>query len=61
MILAMFASFDPRKNVSNWAWHDLWILALWGVGSVFVAARRWSWAPRSAQESRLNPRRVLNR
>lgn len=46
MILATFAPFDKRPGVSAWAWKDLGVMAVWGVVGVYVAARRWSWAPR---------------
>lgn len=46
MITAVYAPFDVRRGVSGWAWHDLLVLAIWGVAGVAVAAHRWSWAPR---------------
>ena len=45
MILATFAPFDPRPGASPWAWGDLLVMSIWGVGAAYVAARRWSWAP----------------
>jgi len=56
MILAMLAPFDPRK--SGWAGNDLLIMAIWGVGALLVASRRWAWAPRAAQGSGLTRRRL---
>jgi ABC-2 type transport system permease protein len=45
-IVAVFAPFDTQKGASPWAWHDLLIIAIWGVGGAIVAARRWRWSPR---------------
>ena len=46
MIIAIYAPFDTRPGVSGWAWHDLLVIALWGLAGVAVAIRRWQWAPR---------------
>jgi ABC-2 type transport system permease protein len=45
LILALFASFQGG-GASPWAWHDLGVMALWGVGGVIVSLRRWQWSPR---------------
>ena len=45
-ITAVFAPFNLEKGASPWAWHDLLVLAIWGVVGLFVAVRRFSWAPR---------------
>jgi ABC-2 type transport system permease protein len=45
-ILAVFAPFDTQKGASPWAWHDLLVVAIWGVVGAFVAVRRWRWSPR---------------
>ena len=45
-IAAVFAPFDTQKGVSPWAWHDLLVVALWGLAGGIVAVRRWKWAPR---------------
>lgn len=45
MITATFAPFDLRSGVSPWAWHDLLVMALWGVVAAVVALRRFRWAP----------------
>jgi ABC-2 type transport system permease protein len=45
-ILAVDAPFDFQPGVSPWAWHDLLIVALWGVGATVVALRRFRWTPR---------------
>jgi len=45
LILALFASFQGA-GVSPWAWHDLGVMAIWGVGATIVALRRWQWSPR---------------
>jgi len=48
-ILAMDASFRiPAGTGSLWAWHDLLVVALWGVGATLIALRRFSWSPRRA-------------
>jgi ABC-2 type transport system permease protein len=46
LILALEDSFNHIPGASPWAWHDLLVIALWGVGGVFVAVRRWEWSPR---------------
>lgn len=46
MIIAVYAPFDSRRGVSGWSWGDIGAMAIWGGVAVFVAARRWSWAPR---------------
>lgn len=45
-ISAVFAPFDIQKAASPWAWHDLLVVALWGVAGAIVTVRRWKWAPR---------------
>jgi ABC-2 type transport system permease protein len=46
LITALLASFNLPPGANPWAWHDLLIMAIWGVGGVLVALRRWRWAPR---------------
>jgi ABC-2 type transport system permease protein len=46
LITAMLASFNLPPGASPWPWHDLGVMAIWGVGGVLVALRRWKWAPR---------------
>ena len=49
LILAMDASFRiPPGATSLWAWHDLLVVALWGVGATLIALRRFRWSPRRA-------------
>ena len=43
---AVFAPFDTQKGASPWAWHDLLVVAIWGVVGAVVAVRRWTWSPR---------------
>jgi ABC-2 type transport system permease protein len=66
--LAQFSSFFPVRHmlnaalypflasagvrVSAWSWHDIAILAIWGVGGTVVALRRWTWAPRRSDVGR---------
>ena len=52
MILAIYASSIAQKGTPSWPWHDILVMAIWGVGAGLVAARRWSWAPRQARRGR---------
>ena len=45
-INAVFAPFDTQSGVSPWAWHDLGVVALWGVVGAVVSLRRFRWSPR---------------
>ncbi len=45
MIVATFSAFDVRPGVSGWAWSDVLAMAIWAVVGVFVAVRRFRWAP----------------
>ncbi len=45
-IAAVFAPFDLQKGASPWAWHDLLVVAVWGLAGAIVAVRRWSWTPK---------------
>jgi ABC-2 type transport system permease protein len=49
MILAVYDASIVQKGASSWPWHDIFIMAIWGVLAVLVATRRWSWAPRQAR------------
>lgn len=46
LIVAFFAPFAAGRGTSPWAWHDLAIVAIWGVAATVVATRRFSWEPR---------------
>jgi ABC-2 type transport system permease protein len=46
MILATFAPFDLIHGASPWAWHDILVMAIWGVVASYVAVRRFAWSPR---------------
>ena len=46
LIVAFFVPFDTQPGVSAWAWHDLLVVAVWGVVATFVALRRFEWEPR---------------
>jgi ABC-2 type transport system permease protein len=46
LITAVLASFNLPPGANPWAWHDLLVMAIWGVAGVVVALRRWRWAPR---------------
>ncbi len=52
MIVAVYDASITQKGVSSWPWHDLVVMAAWGVVAAAVAARRWSWAPRQARSGR---------
>jgi ABC-2 type transport system permease protein len=43
-----FKAFNPATRGVGIAGHDLLILAIWGVAGLFVALRRFSWSPLSA-------------
>ena len=45
LIQAVFKSFDTLPGQSPWAWHDLAVVAGWGVVATVIAGRRWRWAP----------------
>jgi ABC-2 type transport system permease protein len=44
-ILAVFAPFNQGKSASPWAWHDLLVVAIWGVAGAAFAVWRFRWAP----------------
>jgi ABC-2 type transport system permease protein len=46
LIVAFFAPFDTAPRASPWAWHDLVVVAIWGVVAAAVALRRFEWEPR---------------
>jgi ABC-2 type transport system permease protein len=46
LITAVLDTFNLPPGSSVYPWHDLLVMALWGLGGVIVAARRWQWAPR---------------
>ncbi len=50
MITAVFLPFNLPKGTSPWAWHDLGVIAIWGVVGAVVAVRRWQWAPRRSSK-----------
>jgi ABC-2 type transport system permease protein len=56
MIVGVYDASIAQKGTSSWPWHDILVMAIWGIGAGLVAARRWSWAPRQA--TRGNARRV---
>lgn len=53
LILAMFAPFRLLPGASPWAWHDLAVVALWGVGGTIVALRNFRFEPRRPGERSL--------
>lgn len=42
-IVAVFAPFNP--GASPWAWHDLLVVAIWGIAGCTFAIWRFRWAP----------------
>jgi ABC-2 type transport system permease protein len=49
LIISVYDASIVQKGVSSWPWHDILVMAIWGVGGALVALRRWSWAPRQAK------------
>jgi ABC-2 type transport system permease protein len=45
LLIAVLSPFDAVRGESPWAWHDLLVVAIWGVVSAAIAARRFSWSP----------------
>jgi ABC-2 type transport system permease protein len=45
-IEAVFLPFNVVHGVSAWDWHDLEVVAIWGVVGTVFALRRFRWAPR---------------
>ena len=46
LMTAMDRSFQIPRHASPWAWHDLLVIALWGVGATLISLRRFRWSPR---------------
>lgn len=46
LIDAMFAPFHLAPGASPWAWNDIGVVALWGLGATVVAVRRFRFEPR---------------
>jgi ABC-2 type transport system permease protein len=46
LIDALVGSFTGEPGAPLWPWHDLGVMAIWGVGGAIVGLRRWSWSPR---------------
>jgi ABC-2 type transport system permease protein len=44
-LLAVSAPFEAQPGVSPWPWHDLLVVAIWGVVGTLIAIRRFHWAP----------------
>lgn len=44
-IVACFDPFYARPGISAWAWHDLWVMAIWGAVGLVVALRQFRWEP----------------
>jgi ABC-2 type transport system permease protein len=48
-IAAVFAPFNLESGASPWAWHDLLVVAVWGVAGAIIAVWRFDWAPRRSR------------
>jgi ABC-2 type transport system permease protein len=46
LIDALVGSFTGQPGTPLWSWHDLGVMAIWGVGGAFVGLRRWTWSPK---------------
>ncbi len=46
LMTALDRSFHIPLGTSPWAWHDLVVVALWGLGATLVSLRRFRWSPR---------------
>jgi ABC-2 type transport system permease protein len=44
---ALLKPFDPHTVGAGFAWHDLLILAIWGVAGLAIAIWRFSWKPKA--------------
>ncbi len=53
MIVGVYDASITEKGKSSWPWHDIFVMAIWGVVASLVALRRWSWAPRPARRGRV--------
>ncbi len=42
---AITASFGVVPGTAAWSWHDILVVAIWGVIGAAVALRRFRWAP----------------
>ncbi len=46
LMTAMDRSFQIPRGTSPWAWDDLLVVALWGIGATLISLRRFRWSPR---------------
>ncbi len=44
-LTAVRAPFEQQAGMSAWPWHDLGIVAIWGVVAGFIALRKFRWSP----------------
>src|SRR3954447_26697036 len=42
---ALLAAYNPHVRGAGFAWSDLLVVAVWGVGGLVLAVRRFSWVP----------------
>jgi ABC-2 type transport system permease protein len=43
---ALLVAYNPHTTGAGFAWGDLGVLVLWGVGGFLIAMRRFTWVPR---------------
>ncbi|HUC04185.1 MAG TPA: ABC transporter permease [Acidimicrobiales bacterium] len=46
LINALEYSFNAIPHTSEWRWHDILVIVVWGAAGFLMALRRWQWAPR---------------
>ena len=44
---ALLTAYNPHTTGAGFAWADLLIVALWGIGGLAIALWRFSWVPLS--------------
>ena len=42
---ALLVAYNPSTTGAGFAWNDLAVLVLWGIGGFIVAMRRFTWMP----------------
>jgi len=45
-LIAVVEPYEGTKGTSPWAWHDLLVVAIWGLVASVVAVRRFKWQPK---------------
>jgi ABC-2 type transport system permease protein len=44
---ALLTAYNPHTTGAGFAWGDLLVLVLWGIGGLVIALWRFSWVPLS--------------